>query len=214
MRMDRYEEDTDIKETRTNKNQELYTDIYLNNAYVDINELKEVMEKTDSKEEVKLVKPEVASYSYVEKNYDINSLIEEAIKNKKDDKLKRSLDFEDDVNNIIKTINENQLDNQNNNTLLTDLMPDNDTTTIMEPLNDPIDTSIVDTSVIHKDEMTNEVLNEMMEESLEQKKDIEVDDSFKNEVKSSKKIVFIIIGIVLLIAIILGLLIWKKIIKI
>ena len=45
MRMDRYD-DEEVKErpTRTNKNQELYTDVYLNNAYVDISELKEVME--------------------------------------------------------------------------------------------------------------------------------------------------------------------------
>ena len=44
MRMDRYDED-EVKErvTRTNKNQELYTDVYLNNAYVDISDLKEVL---------------------------------------------------------------------------------------------------------------------------------------------------------------------------
>ena len=40
MRMDRYENDlceNTSKQTRTTKNQELYTDVYLNNMYVDIN---------------------------------------------------------------------------------------------------------------------------------------------------------------------------------
>ena len=43
MRMDRYNEETpkdDNYKTRTNKNQELYTDVYMNNVYVDFDNLK------------------------------------------------------------------------------------------------------------------------------------------------------------------------------
>ena len=46
MRMDRYNENdttSEVLKTRTNKNQELYTDVYMNNVYVDINNLKNVM---------------------------------------------------------------------------------------------------------------------------------------------------------------------------
>ena len=96
MRMDRYEEEektNDTKQTRTNKNQELYTDVYLNNVYVDINNLKEVMEREnfeeDNKQEtLKVVKETLpTSHPYQEKKYDIVSIIDEAIKNKKDDNL-------------------------------------------------------------------------------------------------------------------------------
>ena len=56
MRMDRYEDpskNNDEKTTRLNKNQELYTDVYMNNVYVDIDNLKDVMkEDEDNKLEV------------------------------------------------------------------------------------------------------------------------------------------------------------------
>ena len=48
MRMDRYDEENvdNLKKSRTDKNQELYTDVYLNNAYVDISEINEVDRKS------------------------------------------------------------------------------------------------------------------------------------------------------------------------
>ncbi len=121
MRMDRYEEEektNDTKQTRTNKNQELYTDVYLNNVYVDINNLKEVMERENFEEDnnqetLKVVKETLpTSHPYQEKNYDIVSIIDEAIKNKKDDNLKRNLDIENinslEIDSIIESINESQ----------------------------------------------------------------------------------------------------------
>lgn len=218
MRMDRYEEEEidGIKQTRTNKNQELYTDVYLNNAYVDITELKEVIEEETIKEEKKQVKPEVVAYSYIEKNYDINKIIEEAINNKEEDNIKRSLEMDSEIDNIIETINENQREQEKEDNLLSDLLPDNNNTTIVQPLEKAItDTSLVDTSVLHKNDMSNELIEELEddEELYTNKEEKEIDESFKNETKSNKKIIFIIIGIVLVIAIVLGILIWKKIIK-
>ena len=218
MRMDRYEEEeTKEKLTRTNKNQELYTDVYLNNAYVDLSDLKEVMEEEQPKEEKKVIKEEYVPYTYEEKNYDIVSLVEEAIKTKGNTKIKRSLENDEEVENIIESINEIQREKASDDTLLSDLMPDRDTE-VIPPLENPIlDTSIMDTSIIHKDEMSNDLANieEEKEEIFEKKEDLnEIDDSFVNEVPSSKKkIIFIIIGILLLIGIIIGILIWKKVIK-
>lgn len=223
MRMDRYdEEEVDgIKQTRTNKNQELYTDVYLNNAYVDISDLKEVIEEEEeNKQEVKKAKPEVIAYSYIEKNYDINKIIEEAIKNKEEDNIKRSLDTDSDIDNILESINENQKEKEKDDNLLGDLLPDSNNTTVVMPLEKPIlDTSLIDTSVIHKDEMSNEILEELDDdeelytEKEEKDETDEIDESFKNETKINKKLIFIIVGIVLVIAIILGILIWKKVIK-
>lgn len=229
MRMDRYEEDNiDIsKKSRTDKNQELYTDVYLNNAYVDIEEINEVVNDKDKIEERKVIDDsEMITYTYEDKNYDIVSLVNEAIKNNEDN-LKRSLEKTTEIENIIKTINENQLEKEKEDNLLSNLLPDNDTTTVLEPLNTLItDTKMIDTSVIHKDEMSNEILESLDDEVKKEKKiekdiekeedkesDLEVDESLKDETKTNKKIIFIIIGIILLIAIVFGILVWKKVIK-
>ena len=103
-------------------------------------------------------------------------------------------------------------------------MPDSDTT-VIEPLEEPIlDTKIMDTSILHKDEMSNDFILEMAnsnEEKLKNpdsikeisKEDDIIDESFKDTTKINKKMIFIIIGIILLIAIVVGILIWKKVIK-
>ncbi len=227
MRMDRYEEDNidASKKSRTDKNQELYTDVYLNNAYVDISEINEFVNE-DDKEEIdikKKIELDTNNYTYQEKIYDINELIHEAIENNNDN-LKRSLEQTTEIDNIIKTINENQIKNENNKELLSDLLPDSDTSTIIKPLDNAItDTKIVDTSVIHKDEMSNEMVEEIEKdddlnkihkyEKYNYDKE-EIDSSLANETKIGKKKIFIIIGIVLLILVILGILIIKGIIKI
>ena len=241
MRMDRYEDDNveSSKKSRTNKNQELYTDVYLNNAYVDIKEINEVVNKEQEvvQEPKKKVETEPINYEYQEKNYDINEYIKEAIENNNDN-LKRSLEQTTEIENIIKTINENQLNKEKDNNLLSDLLADSDTTTIVEPLGNIItNTKELDTSIIHKDEMSNELLEEIDDNSsnlelkhgikesttnldeIDSKTDIndennlESDDSLKDETKIDKKKLFIIIGIVLLIIIVIVFLIYKKIIK-
>ena len=233
MRMDRYEEENidNSKKSRTDKNQELYTDVYLNNAYVDISEInevvneeKDVIDNNNSKKGV-LVLP----YEYKEKKYDINDLILEAIA-KNDDNLKRSLEQTTEIDSIIKTINENRLKKEKDDNLLSSLLADSDTTTIMEPLGSIIeDTKNYDTSILHKNEMSNELLDELTNEnqnmSSEKIKEDnqnnisttekeEVDDSLKDEIKINKKVIFIVVGVILLIIVIIGILISKKIIKI
>ena len=225
MRMDRYEEDNmdASKRSRTDKNQELYTDVYLNNAYVDINEISDVV--NDNEENVDIKKKldvKTNTYAYEEKNYDINELINQAIENN-DDKLKRSIEQTTEIENIIKSINESQSEKKENENLLSDLLADSDTTTIVGPLEDAIvDTKEMDTSIIHKDEMSNEMLESILED--DDKKEViknqevkgeneEIDDSLKDETKINKKKIFIIIGIaVVIIAIVIGILIYKKII--
>jgi len=227
MRMDRYEEDNNdsSKKSRADKNQELYTDVYLNNAYVDISEINEVVNDNgeDYNNIKKKIETEPINYSYQEKNYDINELISIAIENNNDN-LKRSLEQTTEIDNIIKTINENQLEKEKENNLLSDLLSDSDTTTIVKTLDTVItDTKELDTSVIHKDEMSNELLNEFEDtkdntlsiepKNIQNETEEEIDESLSLETKKSKKVIFIVIGIVLIIAIIVGILIYKKIIK-
>ena len=79
MRMDRYEDEnkkTDEKTTRLNKNQDLYADVYLNNVYVDIDKLNDVMnDDSDNKLEIKKQKEvNLSEYStYEEKRWSSKS---------------------------------------------------------------------------------------------------------------------------------------------
>jgi len=208
MRMDRYEDllyENNLKQTRTTKNQELYTDVYLNNVYVDIKDLKDVVKTSeDEKEEVKLVKEDIGNnYTYEDKVYDINILLEEAIKNKKDDNLKRSLDkrVDDlDLRNLIESINENQKqkeiieEKEQNDNLLTDLLPENNDTLTTIPLAEPVlDKEDLNTLAL-KEKLLSEELNEDLKE--------EKDESFLIENEKSHKTIWIIIGIILLILLI------------
>ena len=257
MRMDRYEDDNknlDSKQTRTNKNQELYTDVYLNNVYVDINNLKEVMkneEETMEKENIKIIKEtKPLNYAYEDKVYDIRALIAEAIIKKGDDKIKRSIDTKVDdleIASLIESINENKEEkrtadesktqeekeetereiaddnNQNDDTniedgsenLLADLLPSDENTAIVPPLEEPL----LNTEIIAKYEQEELEKEEQELEKTEQElralafgeNDLELDDSFV-EKDSKHKIVLIILGIVLFIAIIIGILLYTKII--
>lgn len=225
MRMDRYEEEektNDTKQTRTNKNQELYTDVYLNNVYVDINNLKEVMERENFEEDnnqetLKVVKETLpTSHPYQEKNYDIVSIIDEAIKNKKDDNLKRNLDIENinslEIDSIIESINESQKEEEKelkNDNLLTDLMPNDDNTTVIAPLEEPI----LDASLIadFDSKQEAEISHDMLDDDITEKDFVE-DDSFQDKKKSKIKIVLIIFGILIVIAIVVGILLFRGII--
>ena len=207
MRMDRYEEkdrENELKQSRLHKNQELYTDVYVNNVYVDMKEEKETTE-----ENVKIVKEsnQMTKYSYQEKNYDIKNIIEEAIKNKKDDNIKSSLgDKNDDsiINNLVELIQEKdnikeekeeklekenkisiEIDENKEENLLSDLMPTDDNTEVMSPLSEPI--------------------------HLEKKNEIDEDFVFLEEKHSKVKIIVITIIIVLLIVLLIGFLFYQDI---
>ena len=222
MRMDRYDEDLEIdKKTRTNKNQELYTDVYLNNAYVDINELnEEINEETKEETESNTIKYTASSYTYVKKNYDINSIIEEAIIKHGNDNIKRSLEDNLEIDNIIESINESHLKKDNNEELLSDLLPDSDTTTIVSGLEGVVDTKVVDTSVLHKNDMSNDMIDDTMEDEIIVKKTKKIEsketkeEDQLDETRFPKKTVFIIVGILLIIIIVLVILYFKGVIKI
>lgn len=220
MRMDRYEDlvcENNLKQTRTNKNQELYTDVYLNNVYVNIDDLKDVVKTSEDEklEEVKVAKEEmINNYTYEEKAYDINILLEEAIKNKKEDNLKRSLDkrIDDlDLKSLIESINENHkqkesiketLENEQNDNLLTDLLPENNDTLTIEPLAEPVlDRDDLNTLALKEKNILAEELNDKLKE--------EKDESFFIENEKSHKTLWIIIGVLLLTLIITLVVLWK-----
>ena len=212
--MDRYEEPNEnLKKSRTNKNQELYTDVYLNNAFININEISEVVNDNSIPKEKNIhIKNDYQEYSYEEKNYDIKEIIAEAINNNTDN-LKRSLEQTTEIESIIKSINESQLQMKENNNLLEDLLPDNDTTTVVEPLSGIINTSEFNTRDIQKDQMSNDLVNELSENKIDKFDEQIVDESLKDETKINKKPIFIILGIIFFIAILLFILIKLKIIK-
>lgn len=216
MRMDRYEENNnqvDNKATRTNKNQELYTDVYLNNVYVDLEELKEAMEENDDNlvENVKLSRDiKFVNTSYEEKNYDINSILEEVIKNKKDDNIKRSLDIngsELEIANLIESIEENSKNTKELNDegdLLSDLLPSDDNTVVLPPVSEPLDINELKKVEKVKEKEENESLLDLEDDSS--------DDSFLEDEKSKAKVIIPIIIILVIAGIIVGVLFYKDII--
>ena len=239
MRMDRYNENdttSEVLKTRTNKNQELYTDVYMNNVYVDINNLKNVMQEDDEKTvDLKLVKEnKVIDYTYEDKIYNINTLIEEAIKNSSQDNLKRSIDTKVDdmeIDSLIESINENkESEKKSNDLLLTDLMPSNDNTSVIPPLEEPIletlnnelekideKASTLEEKVDLEEEKLEKEKNEIVEiskkeEVKEETKNNEIEEEFIFEEKSRGKVVLIILITILIIAITVFVLLYKHII--
>ncbi len=220
MRMDRYDnlkENENLK-TRTDKNQELYTDVYMNNVYLDIDNLKNVVknqnEEDKENENLKIVREnKVNNYIYEDKIYNINTLIEEAIQNKKEDNVKRSLDTKVDdleIDNLIETIQENK-EKENNQELLADLVTGDDSTVVIPPLKEPI--SDKDTEEHQEKQEEKEVSKE---ESKINPNNIKqqnlLDDSFI-ENKEKKHPILIILSIIIILIFILGFLFYKKIIR-
>ena len=251
MRMDRYNENdttSEMLKTRTNKNQELYTDVYMNNVYVDINNLKNVMKEDDEKPvDLKLVKEnKVIDYTYEDKIYNINNLIEEAIKNSSQDNLKRSIDTKVDdmeIDSLIESINENKESEKNpNDLLLADLMPSNDNTSVIPPLDEPIletlnnelekideESSTLEEKVdLEEEKIAKEISNikeeteiiekeknEIVEISKEEKEEIknnEIEEGLLFDEKPRGKVVLIILITILIIAIAVFVLLYKHII--
>ncbi len=232
MRMDRYEDpskNNDEKTTRLNKNQELYTDVYMNNVYVDIDNLKDVMkEDEDNKIEVKRVKDlKFSDYTYEEKDYDIVKLVNDAISNK-DEGIKGSFDFksnEESIKNVLDSINEKAIEEKKekqSEDLMSDLMPSNENTDVLpavsdgepgevelEPLPDTtnlhLKAPITDTSLLELPEVkTEEVCLDMLNEVLENEKDMEYeqDNSFRENGKNKYiKLIIVLIIILILVAI-------------
>lgn len=199
--MDRYSDEVLSVETktRTNKNQELYTDVYMNNVCVDIDNLKNVMKEDDYQptEKLKLVKEnKLTDVTYTDKEYNINILIEEAIKNQKQDNIKRSIDTKLDdmeIDSLIESINENKESRENqSDDLLADLMPGSDNTLVIPPLSSPIleggyDDKVSDNilSVDKEVDKQKETLKEINSRDEDIDKDKEINDETINDNQES-----------------------------
>ena len=199
--MDRYSDEVLSVETKTriNKNQELYTDVYMNNVCVDIDNLKNVMKEDDYQptEKLKLVKEnKLTDVTYTDKEYNINILIEEAIKNQKQDNIKRSIDTKLDdmeIDSLIESINENKESRENqSDDLLADLMPGSDNTLVIPPLASPIleggyDDKVSDNtlSVDKEVDKQKETLEEINSQDEEKDKDKEINDETINDNQDS-----------------------------
>ena len=202
MRMDRYNDNEEVNEslkTRTNKNQELYTDVYMNNVCVDINNLKHFMQEDNDlkeNENLKLIKEnKLVDVKYEDKIYNINTLIEEAIASKKDDNLKRSIDTKVDdleINNLIESINENKKENEKevNDGLLVDLMPSDNNTAVIPPIETPILEDSYQENKINKDEKEEEkeLVNDDEKQELDKNLN-SVDDDKNSHILEENKLV-------------------------
>ena len=202
MRMDRYNDNEEVNEslkTRTNKNQELYTDVYMNNVCVDINNLKHFMQEDNDlkdNENLKLIKEnKLVDVKYEDKIYNINTLIEEALASRKDDNLKRSIDTKVDdleINNLIESINENKKENEKevNDGLLVDLMPSDNNTAVIPPIETPILEDSYQENKINKDEKEEEkeLVNDDEKQELDKNLN-SVDDDKNSHILEENKLV-------------------------
>ena len=153
MRMDRYDEskmDNDEEKkvpvlSRTQKNQEMYEELYLNNKVVDLNNV--ITEKEDKKDEtIPAIEDEPTIYE--EKNYSINDYLKKAHEKIVDDQAMRDLDNqefkdqEDEIVKLIASIDEKASDDD----FFKDLRGDNEDTMIKGTLKtDEFNTSIYET---------------------------------------------------------------------
>ena len=226
MRMDKYRDDqeeetvVETEETshdefsRTEKNNRMYHESYLNSSVIDVsNGVSSIF--GDSNEE-SLVEEEIPKEIYIEKNYDVDDYIEKAHENKENDNLMRSLvDTDYDVNKVnekqdeISKLIEKIEEKEQQEDFFSDLLPDNDANTA---ITDP---------VLEETSLDNDTINETKLETIigddtffdyakkEEEKKRE-DESFKDimepKVKLPKKlplIAFIISAIILLVVVIL-----------
>ena len=87
-------------------------------------------------------------------------------------------------------------------------MPNDDNTTVIAPLEEPIlDASLIADFENKKEEISHDMLDGDITE-----KDFVEDDSFQDKKKSKIKIVLIILGILIVIAIVVGILLFRDII--
>lgn len=154
-RMDKYEE---VKKdervfSRTQRNQDMYKDVYLNNTFVDYGDVKINEEEIEEKVE------EPVPVEYIEKNYDVNEYIRKAHENRVNDNVKRSLDNtdcevtrvnekEDEISKLIKSIEERE--QEFDTEFFGDLLPDDGDTVVT----DPVDETKLE-KVIEKEELEN-----------------------------------------------------------
>ncbi len=220
MRMDKYkdesldeepvvEEETSHDEfSRTEKNNRMYHETYLNSSVIDVS--KGVSSIFGDSEEETLVEEEIPKEIYIEKNYDVDDFIEKAHANKENDNLMRSLvdtdydvnkvnEKQDEISKLIEKIEEKEQQEE----FFSDLMPDNNSDTVVtDPimLDDRLDTLIGDETFINY--------------AKEQEEKQEEEESFKDILEKKhhlpKKLpLFIFIGLVIVLIVVIILIIIK-----
>ena len=118
--MDRYDEEKkevsnnlEMPLSRTNRNQEMYKDAYLNTSYVDI---KNIFSEENSSKETEEELENHPTIAYEEKNYNINDYLEKAHERLTPDDDVRSLDSKDfteresEISKLIAKIDEKSTD--------------------------------------------------------------------------------------------------------
>lgn len=136
-RMDKYENDIlEIKKSRTERNEDLYKDIYMNTTIVSLDEVL-TDNFTDDIDEPELLIEEENSTSIPvmeERNYDVNVYLEKAKEKRLQENIKKinedNVDYEkikiqnDEISRLIKEIETKEKEQD----LFKDLLPDNDNT--------------------------------------------------------------------------------------
>ena len=204
MRMDRYKEFDEREElkdeeqevlSREVKNQDMYKDVYMNNTFIDVDNLfnsdttnteNEVEETTDYKKEV-----------YEEKSYDVNEYLKKAHEMHTFDDAKRNLedqDFvkqEDEIKKLIADIEEKEQEED----FFSDLRGDNEDTMIEAKINtDDFDTSIYKNLIDDGEEPSkanvalSHGLGDETVHNLELKEDEKLDHTFEKIIESDKQI--------------------------
>jgi len=226
MRMDKYkdesldeepvvEEETSHDEfSRTEKNNRMYHETYLNSSVIDVS--KGVSSIFGDSEEETLVEEEIPKEIYIEKNYDVDDFIEKAHANKENDNLMRSLvDTDYDVNKVnekqdeISKLIEKIEEKEQQEDFFSDLLPDeNSNTAITDPI---FEETSLDSDTIGETKLETLIGDETFmnfAKAEEEKK--QEDESFKDiiepKVKLPKKlplIAFIVSAVILLIVVIL-----------
>jgi hypothetical protein len=226
MRMDKYkdesldeepvvEEETSHDEfSRTEKNNRMYHETYLNSSVIDVS--KGVSSIFGDSEEETLVEEEIPKEIYIEKNYDVDDFIEKAHANKENDNLMRSLvDTDYDVNKVnekqdeISKLIEKIEEKEQQEDFFSDLLPDeNSNTAITDPV---FEETSLDSDTIEETKLETLIGDETFmnfAKAEEEKK--QEDESFKDiiepKVKLPKKlplIAFIVSAVILLIVVIL-----------
>ena len=226
MRMDKYkdesldeepvvEEETSHDEfSRTEKNNRMYHETYLNSSVIDVSKgVSSIF--GDSDEEI-LVEEEIPKEIYIEKNYDVDDYIEKAHANKEIDNLMRSLvDTDYDVNKVnekqdeISKLIEKIEEKEQQEDFFSDLLPDeNSNTAITDPI---FEETSLDSDTIGETKLETLIGDEtFMNFAKAEEEKRQEDESFKDiiepKVKLPKKlplITFIASAVILLIVVIL-----------
>ena len=219
MRMDKYndsvtneeiEEELHVEKnefSRTEKNDRIYKESYLNSSIIDINGVSNIF---DEDEPVEVIEEEIPKEIYIKKNYDIDDYIEKAQENKENDNLMRSLvDTDNDVNKVsekkdeISKLIEKIEEKEQQEDFFHDLMPDDSDTVITDPvINDTLDTPIDETrldTLIGDDTF----YNYAKEQEIKQQQDESFRDIIEPKHKMPKKLPLIIFGATLVILVII-----------